>query len=251
MLRGNSDIVNVLWTGGLDSTYLIVKLCIMGNVKIQPYYIIDEGRESTGKELQAIKKITSEIRQSGKIKSDLLDAIIVERKTISDYPDITKAWKRLNKKYALGSQYDWLARFARQEKLKLMVGVQMEQRGKVVHTLQGKEMIKVKQGSLDVFSTNGIPDLNKDATLLYENLQFPCFIVGLSKVQEWEDLYNWGFKTIANMTWFCHTPIFGMTCGHCNPCKDALMEGMAFRVSKIGYAFGAIKYTLKHIKHIF
>lgn len=245
--------INVLWTGGLDSTYLIVKLCeIEGkNYPIQPYYIVDEKRKSAGKELLAIRNITAAIRQSGKAKRTLLDAIIVERKSITEYPDITAAWNILYKEYTLGSQYDWLARFARQENINLMVGVQMESRGKVVHTLEGKEMQKAYYGDVEVYSTKGVMELRKETALIFANMLFPCFIVGVSKVQEWEELHQWGFGEVAKMTWFCHNPILGQTCGQCNPCKDALNEGMAFRVSKTGRFLGSCRSLVKKTYHLF
>ena len=37
--------VNVLWTGGFDSTYRIVELSRL-NVVVQPYYLLDEKRRS-------------------------------------------------------------------------------------------------------------------------------------------------------------------------------------------------------------
>lgn len=236
--------INVFWTGGLDSTYLIVRLCLNEGGKIQPYYIIDEGRHSVTKELEAIRRITDIIRSSKKVKSQLLDAIIVEKRSIDNYPDITEAWNALNKKYKLGSQYDWLSRFARQKKLKLMVGVQMEPRGKVVHTLEGKSMEILEFGGIEVYSTNGVHGLNRDASLIYKNILFPKCIVGISKVQEWEELHQWGFGDVAKLTWFCHNPVLGMTCGHCNPCKDALHEGMAFRVSQLGHFCGTCRFIL-------
>lgn len=37
-------IINILWTGGLDSTCRVAQLSQMGNIIIQPYYIIDPCR---------------------------------------------------------------------------------------------------------------------------------------------------------------------------------------------------------------
>ncbi|MCR5679852.1 MAG: hypothetical protein K6G08_06560 [Prevotella sp.] len=241
------EIVNVLWTGGLDSTYLVVKLLYMG-MTVQPYYIIDEGRKSLKKELNAIRKISQHLQDHNVIKGQLLTTIIIYEKSINAYKDITDSWKRLNKKYSLGRQYDWLARFSRQQRKKLMVGVMMENRGKVIHTLEGKEMQKIKVSGIDVFTiTNEISDMNHDAFIMYENLLFPCLLVGKKKTEEWEELHQLGFGDIAEMTWFCHHPILGLTCGHCNPCQDALNEGMAFRVSKIGYILGAIGHSVLNL----
>lgn len=237
------NIINVFWTGGLDSTYLVVKLLSMG-ITVQPYYIIDSERKSLKKELNAIERISECINRCSTMKGDLLPAIIIRKECIKTYPDITDAWKRLNKKYALGEQYDWLARFAHQQNINLVVGVMMEQRGKVVHTLEGKELVKQELNGLEVFTTKELLGLNHDAFVLYENILFPTLLVGKKKTEEWEELHQLGFGDVAEMTWFCHHPILGMTCGHCNPCQDALNEGIAFRVSKLGYTFGAIGHFL-------
>ena len=124
----------------------------------------------------------------------------------------------------------------------------MENRGKVIHTLEGNEMQKTRVSGIDVFTmTNEIWDMNHDAFIIYENLLFPCLLVGKKKTEEWEELHQLGFGDIAKMTWFCHHPILGLTCGHCNPCQDALNEGMAFRVSKKGYILGAIGHSVLNL----
>ena len=48
--------INVLWTGGLDSTCRVAQLSQMDNITIQPYYIVDPGRKSVEYELKAMKK---------------------------------------------------------------------------------------------------------------------------------------------------------------------------------------------------
>ena len=209
------NIINVFWTGGLDSTYLVVKLLSMG-ITVQPYYIIDSERKSLKKELSAIERISECINRCSTMKGDLLPAIIIRKECIKTYPDITN----------------------------LVVGVMMEQRGKVVHTLEGKDLVKQELNGLEVFTTKELLGLNHDAFVLYENILFPTLLVGKKKTEEWEELHQLGFGDVAEMTWFCHHPILGMTCGHCNPCQDALNEGIAFRVSKLGYTFGAIGHFL-------
>ena len=46
------------------------------------------------------------------------------------------------------------------------------------------------------------------------------------------------FKEIIEKTWFCHRPIFGRPCGRCGPCKDALNEGLNWRVPIFGRILG-------------
>ena len=43
-----------------------------------------------------------------------------------------------------------------------------------------------------------------------------------------------GFEETMFKTWFCHNPIKNEPCGVCNPCKIAIKEGLAFRLTPVG-----------------
>lgn len=83
----------------------------------------------------------------------------------------------------------------------------------------------------------------------------------MSKLEEIEEFKKLGFEKSILKTWFCHRPVFGLPCGHCNPCKDCLNEGLAFRVPRLGYLLGEARriyygarrrikkfFTLLHVK---
>jgi hypothetical protein len=72
-------------------------------------------------------------------------------------------------------------------------------------------------------------------------MYFPAFMRNIEKTDEWAWLACHGYEEIAQSTWFCHRPVMGLTCGHCHPCQDALHEGMAHRVSTLGYVLGALR----------
>lgn len=76
---------------------------------------------------------------------------------------------------------------------------------------------------------------------IFENLHFPSHLFSLEKIEEAELLKKWGCRDILNSTWFCHSPVLGYPCGRCNPCKDALNEGMAWRVPMIGRVLGLVR----------
>lgn len=50
--------VNILWTGGWDSTFRVVELSRMEGITIQPVYVIDPNRKSVPYELRAMDNIT-------------------------------------------------------------------------------------------------------------------------------------------------------------------------------------------------
>lgn len=66
----------------------------------------------------------------------------------------------------------------------------------------------------------------------------------MSKLEEVEYMKSIGLESIIGKTHFCHTPVFGLTCGQCNPCKDALNEGMQYRVSTFGRILGFFRKYL-------
>lgn len=59
-----------------------------------------------------------------------------------------------------------------------MVGVQMKPRGKVIHSLNGKELRTIDVGNIACFTAEGATDININAQIQYEHLLFPHFIVG-------------------------------------------------------------------------
>ena len=235
--------INVLWTGGLDSTCRVAQLSQMDDIIIQPYYIVDKNRGSVKYEISAMKNITEIIRQHPKTKAVLNDVTTIELKNIEQNDTISQSYTQLRNKYKLGSQYDFLARFAKQRNIVLEVGLECSPRSKAYNTITGecKELLEDK--NIDVLYINKSL-ASTELISVFENLRFPKKLWSMSKLQEVEFMKSIGLEGIIQKTHFCHNPILGLTCGQCNPCKDALNEGMAFRVSKIGTFLGWIRKYL-------
>ena len=80
-------------------------------------------------------------------------------------------------------------------------------------------------------------DINQsthESILIFGQLRFPATLWNMTKVEEVEEIKSMGLNKILNKIWFCHSPILGLTCGHCNPCKDAMRTGSAYQVSRLG-----------------
>ena len=239
--------VNILWTGGLDSTYRIIELSRM-QITIQPFYILDGTRKSVKQEQKAMEKITKDIRNCELTKADLRPFKTINVSEINEDCDITKAWSVLNEKYAIGSQYDFLARFAKQYNLELEVGLEKSERSKASNAIKGETEIclrneKTEGDVYSVYSVDAIRSSNEGA-LIFQNLLLPASLWNMTKLDEVEGYKNFGFEKSIKDTWFCHRPIFGLPCGHCNPCKDCLNEGMAYRVPRLGYFLGGVRRLL-------
>lgn len=106
-------IYNILWTGGLDSTYAVASLAknTTSDVRIQPFYVIDANRKSYPLELKAIHIITN-ILNSLNGNDKIFPLKTIKREDIKISNEISCAFGYLKQKYGLGSQYSWLASLA-------------------------------------------------------------------------------------------------------------------------------------------
>jgi 7-cyano-7-deazaguanine synthase len=128
--------INLLWTGGLDSTF---RLCHLSHyaVTVQPYYI-KEKRKSMKNEIRAMDKIRVLLSKNCNKDFSILPTIYVDRDTIAADAEIAKSWNVLHEKYVIGSQYEYLARFAKQQNIKLEVGIEFSPRSKAATALKGE-----------------------------------------------------------------------------------------------------------------
>jgi len=239
----NIKTVNILWTGGLDSTYRMVELSRL-DVCIQPYYIIDANRKSVRHELKAIERITNDIKAHPQTRATLLQIKLIAESDIQPNKEITAAWKLLYKKYKLGYQYDFIARFAKQQNLKLEVGLEKSPRSKATNAIKGESNLKIWAKNNYKVYIPVIPQTNEAAKLVFENIILPYSLWNMSKLEEIDNFKRLGFEHIVMKTWFCHTPVIGLPCGHCNPCRDCLNEGLAFRVPLAGRILGGGRNVL-------
>lgn len=107
--------VNILWTGGYDSTFRMIQLSKL-EIDVQPYYICFN-KESDQNELKAIEEITKDIKSHSETRCSILPLIQYQASAITANKSISSAHKRLSGKSFLANQYDSLARFALQENL--------------------------------------------------------------------------------------------------------------------------------------
>lgn len=233
--------IDVLWTGGLDSTFLVASLCAHEDIAVQPYYIIDEARRSTEQELKAIRTITDALRRHPATRGELCDVRIFHKADIAPDEEVMAAWQRERERVHLGKQYAFIARFARQQQLNLAVGILFCDRGAISHSMGDGGLAEQQMGSISFLHVPA--DAGNDAATLFGRLLFPTFMRGMEKPQEWQSLHDMGYGEVAAMTWFCHRPVCGLPCGHCSPCRDALNEGMAFRVPVLGRILGTLRIS--------
>lgn len=243
--------VYLLWTGGLDSTFRLWQLSLH-DISINPIYVVDPKRSSVNAETRAMKKILGMLRNRPSTRANLNDIEFVRYEDIPHDDIITESYIILAKKYQLGSQYEFLARLAKHRNLKLEVGIEGSSRSKANNCLSEEGALemdhygKLNEGWASFFKIN--PNLaTKQCRDVFENIILPAELFQTEKTKEVEIMKSGGAFDIAKETWFCHNPVLGMTCGRCNPCKDALNEGMEWRVSTLGRFLGFMRWGIKGV----
>ena len=69
---------------------------------------------------------------------------------------------------------------------------------------------------------------SSDAATVLGRLDFG--MLDVNKVEAKRVAQESGWMSVMRRTWFCHAPMNGKPCGICNPCKDAMAEGMSWRM---------------------
>lgn len=237
--------VNILWTGGWDSTYRVLRL-MDKNVSIQPYYLKDN-RKSEELELKAIETISRDIRNHPNSKCEVLELITMN---VSDVPinaEITKAYKNILKTDFYGSQYDWLARFA--EKVKnLELNIHQDDKAVLIIQKYG-DIIREYDDLKGDYYVLDYKKSSEDLIKVFGNFHFPILTESKLEMKEWA--INSGLIDIMNKTWFCFNPINNEPCGRCNPCTYAIEEGMEYRFSKSAMNRYKLNKFIKPIKKSF
>ena len=109
---------NLLWTGGLDSTFRLLQIVLELRQKVQPFYLIDDTRPSTLMELKTIKNIKNEIiKRFPEIKNNILPTKFYAVADLASNTEISNSFQQLKSIRHIGTQYDWLARFCFEQKL--------------------------------------------------------------------------------------------------------------------------------------
>jgi len=223
MIQSNS--INLLWTGGWDSTFRLLELVLLYKQSVQPYYIVDPDRSSLGMELRAIRKIKERLfADYPETTSLIFPAILKDKNDIEPNMEITESYQEILNKRFLGSQYEWLSRFAFE------------------HSLEDLEMGSLKNGNIHKTispfirksnTANGLVyELKEDALgtaeySLFGYFKFPCLHLDKHDIELLSK--KWGFMEFMELTWFCHRsgPV---PCGQCNPCRYTVNLGMKKRI---------------------
>ena len=216
--------IDILWTGGLDSTYRLVELSRRSCV-VQPHYIKND-RDSMKEELRAMKTILQLLRGNKNTRATILDPIFVSENCIARDTKIFDSWVMLFPgKGTKSLQYYTLAKYAAHNNLFLEVGFQFSPNGTIVKAIDESFLIVHPDKDYDVLMID--PDrADQDTLNLFGHFFFPKSLYHKEKKDEIAELYAGGYRSVVRHTWSCLKPVWGFPCGHCLPCRSSEKEGV-------------------------
>lgn len=217
-------LVHLLWTGGWDSTYRLLDLLLVQRKPVQPYYLIDPTRQSTGKELDTRRRIReAALARYPHVSDLLLPSIIHDVSELPHNPASVAQLEGLRQRGWLGEQYVWLADFAALRgltRLELSINAEDRPRQRLAH-----DAVPVESDP----SIYRLADQPEDPNLeLFRRFRYGIF--NITKREMAQRAAEAGFADLMEMTWFCHTPRNGRPCGTCAPCRDIVGEGLGRRL---------------------
>lgn len=213
--------VQVLWTGGWDSTFRVVELSRMEGVTIEPVYVIDPNRKSVPFELRAMDKIINCLRGKKETKAQILDVKKIRLQSIPRDEEISKAYRIIHNKTHLGSQHEWLAWLG-----KRMPGMEMGTEAGIPAT---SHIIDAIETFCKLEVKDGIGYIDPDTSTVEGKLVLGWFrypIITRYETDMAQQIKEWGYEDVMRDIWFCHTPINGEPCGCCHPCAVKMESDM-------------------------
>lgn len=239
--------VQILWTGGWDSTFRLLQLLLELKLPVIPHYLIDDTRESAAIEIRTMDRIRTALADKYPETRALLHPTRVARVAdLTPEPEVQLAFERVAARFGIGNQYAWLSRYCHQNGIHgIELGAENTVRGAGA-VVDGHMMAdKAPQG----YSINRVRDeADSDIGKL-----FGCFAYGLdtmTRADMAESTKRNGWGDIMGLTWFCHHPTReNEPCGTCNPCLYVIDEGFGWRISPRRRALAAVyRWTVRPLR---
>jgi len=245
--------INLLWTGGWDSTFQLLQLLLIYQTRVTPFYLIDAERKSVGIEIRTLKRIKDQLFKEFPNAKELLDPVHFHTVTdISPDSEITEAYQSIIKTTHLGNQYEWLARFCKEKGITDMQ-LSIEKPDSTQENYWGQKLNRILSKSIINSQTVyrvGKKFKGSDMYLIFQCFSFPIREITKIKMEKIADKHGW--NNIMHMTWFCHNPTCNRKpCGICKPCQQIVNKGFGWRISYgrrvISFYYRKILWPLKSL----
>ena len=234
-------IVEILWTGGFDSTFRVCRLS-RKDVTIRPYYLSSGARESEKYELKAIDTIRNMLINNPSTKATIEPLVYVSHESQRQDETISKAFNTLRELDFMGTQYEWLSVFAADHK---NIELSIHRDDKAIELISKHGKLIEEDSPYGKYYVVDKAHSSSDVITVFGNMHFP--LVDYTKLEMKKEYIDMGLKDIISQTWFCHSPVNGKPCGRCNPCRYTIREGMAERLPRDV----VMRYRIEHLKYRF
>lgn len=224
--------VEILWTGGFDSTFRILQLSKL-DVVVQPYYLL-ANRNSQVNELEAIADITQMINNLADTKFVLLPLVKLNISDIDISLEVKRAYDKMRECAPIGIQYSWLAAFSHSHP-GIELCIEFSSSCKILKCIKNYGSVLKDSNKVIEFYRIDLENSHPDLNLLLGSYRFPSPLYEMTKLGCKDQYIKQGNEEIMAKTWFCHSPINNMPCGLCNPCKALVSEHMQDRLGDRGY----------------
>ena len=228
--RSDPRPVDLLWTGGWDSSFRLLQLLLQHRREVVPHYLLDPTRSSTRAELEAMERIRTALLDKHPHTRALLRPLrTVDIALLAPDAVITDAFQKIVGERFIGSQYDWLARFCKQlgiAELELAAG----HRGGRIQGIIGPMVVRTTDNGYVSYRLDRAHADTKEFAV-FGGFSFPLF--ELNKQETGTIAAEQGWLDVLRLSWFCHKPRNGNEpCGYCNPCLYAVDEGFGWRIPR-------------------
>jgi hypothetical protein len=217
-----SQPVNVLWTGGWDSTFRVLELTLGHHLPVQPWYFVDEERGSTATERRTMAALRSDIAERDPLAAHLIRPTqeIAVSSIVLD-PRLREAHGSLR----IGSQYLWLASFLEREG---MEGFELGavRGGGHLYRILWEEVEEAPGPTGRTYRLR--EDVRNPNLELFRRFAFPLLPYSKPDLRARAEAMGW--MDLMRRTWFCFSPRGEAPCGMCAPCLVAIQGGMAWRI---------------------
>src|SRR5690625_2375856 len=195
---------------------------------VQPIYIYGDNRKSEKLEIKAMKRILAELKKHKNTVANILPIKFVDKKVIPPNAEITGAYNIIRKQTNLGTQHEWLARYAYINP-GLEIGTELAplEVSNILTAINNYAKVKWDENKL-VYIIDSKKS-SKEGRLIFGNLHFP--IINKTGKDMKDNIIKWGYEDIIKHVWVCHTPLFKKPCGLCHPCELKIETGMSFVLS--------------------
>ena len=219
--------VNLLWTGGWDSTLRLLQLLLIEKKRVQPHYIMIGARKSTPNEIEAMNRIRQYLFINyPHVKKLLLETFYIDDSILEENDTIQEAFRVLETQNHIGDQYEILARFSKQyrhDDLELCIEDGNFSKNFVQPYLYTNNCVSEPVNKIKSEIT---PEPIRH---IFSGYRFPVIKFSKDEMDRYVKERQW--MDIMRMTWMCHRPILGRyPCGACNPCMFVRKDGMGWRI---------------------